>query len=82
MAVVAVECLDETDTPMPRVSAWLRHPWVVAGTASEKSHVIRLQVFQVLKWDRWNYAVSDGLLARACGNYVRNLGGGVVMPTY
>ena len=42
MAVVAVECLDETDTPMPRVSAWLRHPWVVAGTASEKSHVIRL----------------------------------------
>lgn len=42
VAVVAVECLDETDTPMPRVSAWLRHSWVVAGTASEKSHVIRL----------------------------------------
>ena len=41
MAVVAVECLDETEALMPRVSAWLRHSWVVAGTASEKSHAIR-----------------------------------------
>lgn len=41
VVVVAVGCLDETEALMPRVSAWLRHSWVVAGTASEKSHAIR-----------------------------------------
>ena len=40
MAVVAVECLDETDTPMPRVSAWLRHPLVVVlGVCPQKSRM-------------------------------------------
>lgn len=41
VAVAAVECVDEAEAPMPRASARLRCPWVVAGTASEKSHAIR-----------------------------------------